>query len=100
MILLPGAVQRQIGQRLRALRVAESWTQEDLAARSGVGVATVRRAEKSGNITLPNLLRLAATLGALDSFTQILRVPEPISLDAVVRPVRRRVRRKLSEQNA
>lgn len=53
---------RSTSDRLRALRGAKAWTQEELAEAAGVGVRTVQRAEH-GHIPSPETLKaLAAAL--------------------------------------
>jgi transcriptional regulator with XRE-family HTH domain len=94
MILLPGSVQKQIGTRVRLLRLAEGWTQADLARRTGVSKGTIERLEREANVTLPRLLRVAAALGVLDSFTRLFPAPEPRSIEEMIQPKRVRARRK------
>ena len=74
----PHPVLRKLGQRVRGLRRAKDWTQEDLAAeceldRSYVsGLETGRR-----NPTYLNLLRIARTLGTpLVALLDLERPPE------------------------
>ena len=53
-----------IGDRLRFGRRRQGWTQADLAARSRVGVATIRRIELGEVDPHPSTVRkLAAVLG-------------------------------------
>ena len=47
-----------IARRFKKLRLAANVRQSDLAKRSGVGVATIRRFEAGGNISVLNLARL------------------------------------------
>jgi transcriptional regulator with XRE-family HTH domain len=94
MIMLPGSLQRQIGQRIRALRLREGWTQTDLAQRAGVSRPTIERLERGGEITLSRLLRISATLGALESFAELLPVPAPLNIQDLTKRVRIRARRK------
>jgi transcriptional regulator with XRE-family HTH domain len=54
----------RFGENVRAARQAKGWTQEDLAAESGLAVVQVSRVERGAReIRLTTLLRL---LGALD----------------------------------
>jgi transcriptional regulator with XRE-family HTH domain len=56
------AVQR-FGQNVRAERLARSWTQEDLAHRTGLATVQVSRIERGKReVRLTTLLRLAAAL--------------------------------------
>lgn len=72
----------------------EAWTQDELARRAGVGRATIERLERTGNVGFPNLLRVAATLGALETFDRLLVPGQPESIEEAIRPPRQRGRRK------
>jgi transcriptional regulator with XRE-family HTH domain len=69
---------REARTLIRANRMALSWRQADLAKRSGVGVATIRRFESTGRIGFVGLAKLLATLGLADHFLSALKHP-PIS---------------------
>ena len=43
LFLTPQDLQHTLAQRVRALRKRQGWTQQELAERSGLGVATVAR---------------------------------------------------------
>lgn len=99
MLLLPGDVQKNLGNRMRELRLAEGWTQAELAERAGLGRATIERLERTGGITLPRLLKAAAVLGVLDRFAEVIPVPVPRGLDELTGPRRMRARRKRPNGN-
>lgn len=91
----PQEVQRRFADRLRERRLRLGWMQATLATRSGVSLATVRRFERDGQITLANFLRLTQALGVLDELTDRFDAPAVRSLDelaAASRPVRQRGR--------
>lgn len=52
----------QIGHRLRALRLAKGWTQEELAQRSGLAVSTLKLIEAKGQGSFHRLIRVAIAL--------------------------------------
>lgn len=81
LLLTPGDVERLLAERMRTLRTARRWTQEELAERAGLGVATVARLERSGRGQIATLLRIASALGRLRDFEALLAAPEPASLD-------------------
>lgn len=91
----PLEVQRRLAERLRERRLRLGWMQSTLASRSGVSLATVRRFERDGQITLANFLRLTHALGVLDELADRFEVPQVRSIDelaAASRPVRQRGR--------
>jgi len=71
----PAQVARTLASRTRELRLARGWKQATLAERSGVSLASLRRFESTGKVSLRNLLQLAFVLNRLDDFDAILRKP-------------------------
>lgn len=67
----------------RARRLALGWRQEDLAKRSGVGVATLRRFERSGAIGFELLARVLVSLGIADSFLNAMKPSGPQAVASV-----------------
>lgn len=80
-LLTPADVERRLAGRVRAERLARSWKQTTLAARSGVSVPTIRRYEKTGRTNLHNLLLLLEALGRLDELEPLLRPPPATTFD-------------------
>lgn len=76
-----------LGERARGLRLLRHLRQEELASRAGVGVATVRRFEKTGSASVETVLRIASALGAEHSFDKLFEAPPYASIDeALTRP--------------
>jgi transcriptional regulator with XRE-family HTH domain len=92
----PEQVRQTLAARVKALRLAKGWKQATLARRSGVSLASLRRFEESGRISLQSLLELAFALHRLDDFAALLHPPRASSLAeleaAEERPVRKRGR--------
>jgi len=92
----PEQVRQSLAARAKALRLAKGWKRTTLAERSGVSLASLRRFEESGRISLESLLALAFALNRLDEFDLLLEPPRASSLAeleaAEVRPVRKRGR--------
>jgi transcriptional regulator with XRE-family HTH domain len=89
LLLTPADVERLLAERLRAARKARGWTQEELASRSGLGVATVARLERSGQGQLRSFVQLCAALGRLDSLEGVLAEGAPATLEELRRARRR-----------
>jgi len=84
---------RALGGRAVQLRLQRAMGQIELAARAGVGIATVRRFEKTGSATIENVLRIATALHADDGFDRLFELPPYASIDeALARPARLRRR--------
>lgn len=72
----PEDVARQLAGRLKALRLHRNWKRATLAERSGVSEASIKRFERTGQISLENLLKLAFTLDRLEEMTTLF-APAP-----------------------
>jgi transcriptional regulator with XRE-family HTH domain len=82
----PSKAQHSIAYNLRERRLQRNLTQEGLARRSGVPVATLRKFEQQGVISLESFLKLAMVLEMLDAIvkaTEISQVPFA-SIDEVI----------------
>jgi HTH-type transcriptional regulator/antitoxin HipB len=92
----PEQVSQKLAARAKALRLARGWKQSTLAERSGVTLASLRRFEDSGKVSLQSLLDLAFALNRLDDFEALLQPPRASSLAelevAEQRPARKRGR--------
>jgi len=92
----PEQVSKTLAARAKALRLAKGWKQSTLAKRSGVSLASLRRFEESGRVSLQSLLELAFALNRLDDFDTLLQPPRASSLAELEadekRPVRKRGR--------
>ncbi len=80
----PEQVGLDLAGRVRELRLTKKWKQSTLAKRSGVSLASLRRFETSGQISLQNLLKLAFALHRLDDFDEILNPPPAATLAELV----------------
>ncbi len=76
----PEQVSSTLAARIKELRLARGWKQATLAQRSGVSLASLRRFEDSGLVSLQNLLALAFALNRLDDFDALFQGPRASSL--------------------
>ena len=76
----PETVSKTLAARIKALRLARGWKQATLAQRSGVSLASLRRFEESGRVSLQHLLELAFALNRLDDFDALFQAPPASSL--------------------
>jgi len=74
--------QEAIAHNLQEQRVNRGLTQAGLAKRSGVSVATLRKFEQKGQISMESYLKLLIALGDLDKFLQATR-PEQKSFNSI-----------------
>ncbi len=91
--LLPEDLASQLGERVRARRLAANLTRKTLATRSGVPESTIRKFEGTGIISLVGLLQLADALDCMDDFSKLFPTKAAVTIDEFVAPVRQRGRK-------
>jgi transcriptional regulator with XRE-family HTH domain len=65
-------LQKRLGARLRSLRLSRNESQEQLAARAGIGKATLQRLEEGSSGTLVTFLRVLRALDLVDGLDALL----------------------------
>jgi len=81
-------IARTVATRVRDRRLARAWTQSELAERSGMSLSSLRRFERTGQIALLSLIRLAIALDGVEGLMGLF--PETAdSLDDVLLKGRR-----------
>lgn len=76
---------RDIGERIRAIRVGRNVTVPDLARRTNLNQKTVMNAEAGRNPRLATIVRVLRALGRLDALDAFLPVPALAPLDVLKR---------------
>lgn len=71
-IMPPADVAEDLAKRLRTRRLARNLTQEGLARRSGVALGTLKKFERSGEISLVSFIRLVVALGEEEGLERLL----------------------------
>lgn len=89
-------VLREVGARLKALRLQQNLRVSDLAADSGVSPRTINRLEAGHSVGTDNLVRVMRALGRLQAFEAFIPVPEvsPYDVERLRGNVRRRASRR------
>lgn len=77
----PEGKAKALAERTKARRLEMNLTQEGLSARSGVPLATYRRFERTGKISLDGLLHIAYALDALTDFDHVFAAHKYATLD-------------------
>jgi transcriptional regulator with XRE-family HTH domain len=93
----PVVLAREVGQRLKRLRLAKGWTQEELSARSGVAVSTLKLLEAKGSGSFQRLIRVAVALGVDGELRGLFSNPAMDSIEAVKMSGRQRAPRRQKE---
>ncbi|WXU00574.1 MAG: hypothetical protein Ctma_1299 [Catillopecten margaritatus gill symbiont] len=99
LLIIPSKAQKQIAENLRLQRLQMNLTQEGLAKRAGVSLATLRKFEQQGVISLESFLKLQMSLGKLADILKATEIKktEFTSIDEVLKkdkPTRKRGSRK------
>lgn len=69
---LPSDILSLTAQNVAALRKEFSYTQLDLAKKSGVSYGSIKRFERSGQISFESLLKIAEALERINDFESLL----------------------------
>lgn len=70
-----------VAERFQRYRLDHlNWSRAHLAEKSGVTESTIKRFEKTGQITIENLLLLAVAMDAQEAFLQLFCLPEVKSI--------------------
>ncbi len=82
----PQDYMEDLAARLKVARLAQNLSQMGLAKRSGVSLASLKRFESTGQISLESLLRLALVLGALEDFDKLFVTSQRprVTLDEII----------------
>ena len=67
----PQEVLHELRERFKSRRLLLNYTQEGLAKRAGMSWSSLKRFERTGQISFESLLKIALVLGCLDDFNVI-----------------------------
>lgn len=90
-------VLREVGTRLKALRLQQNRRVSDLAADAGVSPRTINRLEAGHSVGTGNLVQIMRALGRLQAFEALVPVPEVSPYD--VERLRGKIRRRASRRS-
>lgn len=79
----------ELGEAIRARRIALNWSQEEAARRAGIGVRTLRRMETGGQATVANLVNVAISLRCEDKLGDLFPLPPARSMDELLQQQQR-----------
>ena len=89
-------VLREVGARLKALRLQQNRRVSDLAADAGVSPRTINRIEAGHSVGTGNLVQIMRALGRLQAFDTFIPMPEVSPYD--VEKLRGKIRRRASRR--
>lgn len=80
----PGAILKNIAERVKRNRLELNLSQNALAAKSGVSLGSLKRFEQTAEISLKNLVMLAVALDATQEFGQLFSGKQYQSIDELL----------------
>ena len=86
-LISPSKAQLKLAESIQVRRLSMELTQEGLAERSGVPLATLRKFEQKGEISLGSFLKLLMVIGGMEEIIQALKPSKPnfSSIDEVLK---------------
>lgn len=80
----PGEVSLEVAEKAKAKRKYMKLTQQQLADRSGVALSSLKRFERTGEISFSSLLKIAWVLDSLKEFEELFKKPEYSSMEELL----------------
>ena len=80
----PSAIILALAERVKQRRLELNWTQKLLASKAGLPIATYRRFERTGEVSLRGLVMLSAALDCKDDFDALFTDNKYQSIDDVL----------------
>lgn len=81
----PDSLMSGIAQRVKQRRLEKEWTQKLMASKAGLTLASYRRFESSGEISLRSLVMLAFALDMTDEFETLFNSKTYQSIDDIIK---------------
>lgn len=85
-------------RRIKMARIEKNLSQQELAEKSQIGIATIKRIEQGESITLQTLISVFKGLDELDQLNNLLAYNEVIHKTSVNQPKRKRKQRTTKKE--
>ncbi|MDR2844388.1 MAG: helix-turn-helix domain-containing protein [Candidatus Symbiothrix sp.] len=89
----PKIILTGIAERVKLRRLEKNLTQQHLASRAGIPLATYRRFERTGDIALRGLVMLAIALDMTDEFLQLFSAKTYQNMDELLNATKKTKKR-------
>lgn len=102
LFLTEGEILKEIGKRIKKIRVQHNLTQKDMAHEVGLSVSTISLIEQGKSTTLESLIRILIRLNRIKDLESVFRVGENLELKlkfekAKLKSERKRASKKLEQ---
>jgi transcriptional regulator with XRE-family HTH domain len=94
--MTPSDIGRELAKRLTAVRLQKAWTREVLAKISGVNVHSLKRFERTGQVSLERLIAVSQALGLHAEIERLFKPRQRVDIEnwgTVAQPARKRGKR-------
>lgn len=81
----PGEIQKLVAERIRTIRRRRKLSQKKLSELSGVSLGSVKRFERSGEISFLSLIKIATALGLAAEVEHLFEDVQPLSIEEIIR---------------
>lgn len=81
----PGEIQKLVAERIRTIRRRRKLSQKKLSELSGVSLGSVKRFERSGEISFLSLIKIATALGLAAEVEHLFEDVLPLSIEEIIR---------------
>lgn len=82
--ITPKEISGVIVEHARARRKEAHLTQEQLSGKSGVSLGSIKRFERTGEISLSSLIRISVALGCQEDFLQLFEKKQYQSIQEIL----------------
>lgn len=80
----PSDIAVRLAQKMKSIRKRRKITQQQMAARSNVSYATLRKFEKTGQISLESFIKICMELGLTSELNNLFSTPVYNSIEEVI----------------
>lgn len=80
----PPEIERQIAERIRGIRKRRKISQRRLSELSGVSLGSLKRFERSGEISLLSLIKIAIALDISEELERLFADVPPLSIEEII----------------
>ena len=90
----PPEMAKRLADRIKELRLAKGWSQQEVARRTGIPKATYRYFERTGNVSLERFIRLLEVLGIVSEIENLGKnaLAPQVTMEEFMKPTRKRGR--------
>lgn len=93
----PSTLSMELAKRLTAVRLQKAWTREVLAQKANINIHTLKRFERTGQVSLDRLISIAQALNLQHELEKLFKPRQRIDVNnwaAITEPARKRGKKR------